>query len=129
MRWLLALFVTLPGAALAEVCAEARPDWNGVPVSALGETVTLLFSPMGLFLLISTLAALRFRSQWGGVVVTVGWTAFATLLTMADPTGVRALAQAEGCIGSSTLFIAIAAAISVATIIYTAPRKAASTGE
>jgi len=115
----------LPGAAWAEVCAEARPDWNGVPVSALGEAVTLLLSPMGLFLLVSTAFALRFRSQWGGVAVTVGWTAFATLLTMADPTGgVREAAMAEGCIGAPTLFIAIAAAISVGTIFYTAPRRA-----
>ncbi|MEO0390426.1 MAG: hypothetical protein AAF218_05740, partial [Pseudomonadota bacterium] len=79
----------------------------------------------GLFLLISTIAALRFRSQWGGVAVVVGWTAFATLLTMADPTGMRADAQAEGCIGSASLFIALAAAISVGTIFYTAPRTEA----
>jgi len=121
---LAALVALIPGSALAEVCDKARPDWNGVPVTALGEAVTLMFSPMGLSLLISTLAALRFRSQWGGVAAVVGWTAFATLLTMADPTGFRPEAMAEGCIGSPTLFIALAAAISVGTIIYTAPRKA-----
>ncbi|MEO0937762.1 MAG: hypothetical protein AAFY38_06375 [Pseudomonadota bacterium] len=120
----------LPGAAWAEVCDKQRPDWNGVPVTAFGEAVTLLFSPIGLFLLISTVAALRFRSQWGGVAVTVGWTFFVTALTLWDPTGgVRDAAMREGCIGAPTLFIALAAAISVGTIIYTAPRKAASTGE
>lgn len=130
MRRLVAVLLLLPGAARAEVCDKERPDWNGVPVTALGEAVTLLFSPIGLFLLISTVAALRFRAQWGGVVVTVGWTSFATLLTMGDPTGgVRKAAISEGCIGSPTLFIAIAAAISVGTIIYTAPQRAPTKGD
>ncbi len=50
----------------------------------------------------------------------VGWTFWVSLISMADPTGTREIARAEGCIGSPTLFIALVAAICVATILYTA---------
>ncbi len=108
---------------MAEVCADTRPGWDGDPVSAAGEAIALFASPMGIVLVISTLAALRFRSQWGALVVVVLWTGLVTMVTMLDPTGVRDLAQAEGCIGSPTLFIALVAAICVGTILYTMPRE------
>ena len=119
----LSLLLLAPAPAWAEVCGTERPGWDGSPVSMVGEAVTLILSPLGIILLVATLLALRTRSQWGGVAVVIGWTGFATILTVADPTGLRDLARAEGCVGSPTLFIALAAAISVATILYTAPRK------
>jgi hypothetical protein len=42
---------------------------------------------------------------------------------MKDPTGVQNLARVEGCVGSASLFIVIATAICIVTILYTAPRK------
>ncbi|MEM6306176.1 MAG: hypothetical protein AAF744_15775 [Pseudomonadota bacterium] len=120
------LLTLIPAATSAgQVCATARPDWDGVAVGAAAEALTLFASPMGLVLLVLTAVVIRYRSSWGGVAITVGWTVFASLVTMLDPTGQRAFAVAEGCMGPPTLFIAIAAAISVGTIFYTAPRTAA----
>ena len=54
-----------------------------------------------------------------------GWSGFVGLITFgnnSDP--MRQSALSEGCIGSPALFIALVAAISVATIIYTSPRSA-----
>jgi len=117
------MLATLPGPALAEVCSTQRPNWDGTPVTALGEALQLASSPITLILIIATLLVLRLRSQWGGVAVVVLWTGLTSMLTMIDPTGARAPGMAEGCIGSPTLFIAVVAAICVATILYTAPRN------
>lgn len=113
----------LPGAALADTCAVQRPDWDGTPMSSVGEAVHLASSPITLILIAMTLLVIRFRSQWGGVAIVVLWTILVSMLTMLDPTGLRAPGMAEGCIGSPSLFIAAVAAICVATILYTAPRK------
>ena len=120
------ILALLPAQALAEVCAEARPGWDGVQVSAAMEAFTLFTSPAGLALLALSVIALRFRSQWIGLVAVLLWTGFITLVTMADPTGVRAPAMAEGCIGAPTLFIVLAAAICVAIVLYTKPRPSGS---
>ena len=112
----------LPLPARADVCQTQRPDWDGVPVTALGEALGLLLSAAGLVLLCLSLAALRFRNQWIGLATILLWTVFFSVLTMADPTGVRALAQAEGCIGPPSLFIALGAAICVGIVLYTKPR-------
>lgn len=115
----------LPGPALAAVCDDARPNWDGVPVTAFAEAVSLLSTPPALILLVATALVVRFKNQWGGLVVVVLWTLFASLLTMFDPTGVREIATQEGCFGSPALFIAAVAAICVAMILYTAPRTPA----
>jgi hypothetical protein len=115
------MLAALPGPALAEVCSAQRPDWDGTPVSALDEALWLMASPITVILIVATLLALRFRSQWGGVAIVVLWTGLVSVLTMLDPTGTRAPGLAEGCIGSPTLFIAAVTAICIATILYTAP--------
>ncbi|WP_299286381.1 hypothetical protein [uncultured Tateyamaria sp.] len=109
--------------AHAEACAILRPDWDGTSVSAIGEAVGLLTAPMGLFLLAATVMAVLVRSQWGGLVAVLLWTAFITFVTMADSDGQRPAAMAEGCVGPPTLFIAAAAAICVAVVLYTMPHK------
>ncbi|WP_299652195.1 hypothetical protein [uncultured Tateyamaria sp.] len=120
----LALFAAAaPGQALAQACATQRPDWDGTPVSALDEALALLLSPGGLFLLAATAVALVVRSQWGGLVTVLLWTGFITLITMFDPTGLRGPAAAEGCVGPPTLFIGVAAAICVVTVLLTMPRQ------
>ncbi|MEO1362750.1 MAG: hypothetical protein AAFU86_03130, partial [Pseudomonadota bacterium] len=95
----------LPSAAWAEVCDKARPGWDGSQVGAVGEAISLLLSPAGLALLGLSLIALRFRQQWIGLGAVLLWTVFITVVTMADPTGLRADAMIEGCIGPPTLFI------------------------
>ncbi|WP_299147039.1 hypothetical protein [uncultured Tateyamaria sp.] len=112
-----------PTVAHAYACTTLRPDWDGTPASAVGETIGLLTAPMGLFLLAATVMAVLVRSQWGGLVAVLLWTAFITFVTMADSDGQRTLAMAEGCVGPPTLFIATAAAICVAIVLYTMPRK------
>ncbi|MEL6618072.1 MAG: hypothetical protein AAFY39_00275 [Pseudomonadota bacterium] len=109
--------------ALADVCATARPGWNGTPATALHEAMNLFLSPAGLVLLALSIIALRFRSQWIGLATIILWTGFITVVTMADPTGIRPQAMAEGCIGAPTLFIVAVAAICVAIVLYTRPRK------
>jgi hypothetical protein len=112
---------------MTEICAQNRPDWDGIPVSGLQEALALATSPAGLILITLTLLAFRFRHQWGALVILVLWVGYVSLLTMADPTGTRALAQAEGCIGSPTLFIGAVAAICIGMIYYTTPSEARDT--
>ncbi len=110
----------LPGVAWAHDCAVQRPGWDGAPVSAVQEAVFLASSPAALVLFLGTVAAIRFKSHWGSLAVVLGWTAFATFLTMLAPAS-RSAATVEGCVGSPALFIGIIAAICVGMIIYTAP--------
>lgn len=112
------ILALLPGAAWAQGCAEQRPGWDGAPVGVVQETVFLASSPAALVLFLGTVLALRFKSQWGALAVVLGWTAFATFLTMLAS---RKIAMAEGCVGSPALFIGIIAAICVGMIFYTAP--------
>ncbi|SIT84684.1 hypothetical protein SAMN05421665_1903 [Yoonia rosea] len=117
-----ALAAPLP--AWAEVCTQQRPGWDGVPVTALGELLFLLQTPIVLILIIATALAVRFRSEWGGLVVVVGWSLSTFLATGWGSTGdTRALAMSEGCIGNSTLFILFAALVCIGVVLYTAPLK------
>lgn len=118
---ILGLFMPTP--ALAEVCDEVRPGWDGAPATAWSEALFLAGTVPVLVLILASAVVFRFRSQWGGLVVVVLWTILITLLSMIDPGGLRAVARAEGCVGSLALFIAAAAAICVAIILYTAPIK------
>lgn len=111
-----------PNPALAEVCDKERPHWDGAPVGMIGEAVNLFLSPAGVALLLLSLVALRFRHQWIGLLAVILWTLFVTVITMADPTGIRELAMAEGCVGPPTLFIVAVAAICVGIVLYTKPR-------
>lgn len=118
-----------PTRAFAEVCDKVAPGWDGTQVNAFQEMISLFLSPISLVLLALTLISLRFRSQWSGLVTVVFWSGFVTLITMADPTGLRVPAHAEGCVGSPALFIALVAAICIGTVLYTAPIKAPSDGD
>ena len=121
-RGLIAL-LAMPGTAFAGVCESVRPNWDGTPTTPLSEALFLSGTVPVLILIVATMAALRYRSQWGGLAVVVLWTMLITILSMVDPAGLQAAARAEGCTGSPALFIAAVAAICVATIIYTTPRK------
>lgn len=123
---LAAALALLAAPAMAEVCDKERPGWDGTPVTAFGEILALFLSPAGLILLAASIVALRFRSQWIGLATIILWTGLITLITMADPTGIRPLAMAEGCVGSPALFIAVVAAICVAIVLYTRPRPRGS---
>lgn len=116
----------LPATAFAEVCDKERPNWTpGTETTAITEAIALFLSAPALILLVATAICFRFKSQWGAVAVVVLWTILVSLVAFvapADPTGVHQLAILEGCIGSPSLFIAIVAALSVALILYTAPR-------
>ncbi len=114
--------VLVPGAAFAEVCDKLRPDWSGGPVSAFQELFNLAATPPALLLLVVSALVIRFRHQWGALAVVVLWTVYASALTMFDPTGLRAPALVEGCVGSPALFIVTVAAICVGLILYTSPK-------
>ena len=105
--------------AWADTCAEMRPGWDGMPVSAFDELLFLAQSPIVLILVLLTALALRFRSEWGGLVVVVGWSIATYLVTQWG--GSQTDAATEGCVGSPALFIAVAAAISIGVVLYTAP--------
>ena len=92
-----------PEIALADICGTLDPNWDGLPVSALQELVSLAATPPALILLIATAFVIRFKHQWGALVVVVLWTIYASALTMFDPTGIREPAMAEGCVGSNTV--------------------------
>ncbi|MGJ8621285.1 MAG: hypothetical protein ACSHW1_00805 [Yoonia sp.] len=122
-RGLIAAIACLgPAPAWAAACDLVRPAWDGMPVGAVGELLFLLQSPMVLVMILGTALAVRFRSEWGGLVVVVGWSIVTYLITgWGDGDGTMAQAAAEGCVGSAWLFIAIAAALSIGVVLYTAP--------
>jgi cellobiose-specific phosphotransferase system component IIC len=113
----------------AGVCETERPFWDSAagPATALDEALHLAASPLALALLVATALAVRFRNSWAGLAVVCGWSGLVALVTFAPAagpaTGSRQQAIQEGCIGSPALFIAVVAAISVATVIYTSPRQ------
>lgn len=117
------ILALLPGAASAEVCAQIRPDWDGTPMTATSEAIALFATLPSLALILATLAALRFRSQWGGLAVVVGWSLWTSILVFVGGRTLRPAAVAEGCMGSQTLFMVAVVAICVGTILYTLPRE------
>ena len=119
----------VPTGAFAEVCDKVRPTWTpGTEATAFGELIALMGTPPSLVLLVASALAVRFRHQWGALIVVLLWTAWVSVVTFYGADGeIQKLAVAEGCVGSPTLFIAAVAAICVAMILYTAPLKRAST--
>jgi len=113
-----------PTAVIAEVCDKERPNWDGTQASAFTEALALFSTPLGLILILSTAVAFTLRNAWLGLGTVVGWTGLVTIAVSKDPTGIQESAIAEGCTGPPTLFIAAAIAICIATILYTAPRRA-----
>ena len=114
----------LPAPAWAEVCATLRPGWDGDAVTGFDELLYLLQTPIVLILIVGTALAIRFRSEWGGLAVVVGWSLSTFLATGWGANGdLRALAMNEGCVGNSTLFIIAVALVCVGVVLYTAPLK------
>lgn len=123
---LTAALTLLPGPALAGACATLRPGWTpGMPATEWTEALYHFSSVPALAVILATALAIRFRSQWGGLIVTVLWSALVGVIVWGrfgdDPAGVGQSALEEGCLGSPTLFIAAVTAICIATILYTAP--------
>lgn len=117
--------ICLPLPALAEVCDKVRPGWDGAPVSVWQEALWLFGSPAALVLLLCSVLAFRFKSSWGALAVFVGWSFLVGAFTFWDPTGgQRALAKAEGCIGSPAIFVAVVLVISVGLLLYTGKPEA-----
>jgi hypothetical protein len=101
-----------------------RPNWDGMPVTALNELLIVMQTPVVLLLIVGTALAVRFRNEWAGLVAVVGWS-LSTFLVI-DWTGsdtVRASAIEEGCIGNPVLFVAVAVVVSIGVVLYTAPLK------
>ncbi len=91
-------------------------------MTAVGEMLFLAQTPMVLFLILATAVAVRFRSEWGGVAVVAGWSIATYIVTgWGSSDGLRNAAINEGCAGSPALFIAVAAAVCIGVVLYTAP--------
>ncbi len=117
-----------PAPLWADACSALRPAWDGTPVTAWGELLFLLQTPIVLLLIIATALAVRFRSEWGGLAVVVGWSLSTFLATGWGGDGtIRAAAMNEGCIGNATLFIVVAALVCIGVVLYTAPLKRGKT--
>lgn len=113
-----------PTQALAEVCSQERPNWDGLPVTALGEFLILMQTPIVLVLIILTALAIRFRHEWGGLIMVVGWSLSTYLvIDWAGTNPVRTAAIDEGCIGNPAIFIVVAVAVCIGVVLYTAPLK------
>jgi hypothetical protein len=119
-----------PGTAEAAVCETLRPGWvEGSEATALDEALHQFSSAPALGLLAATLVAVRFRSAWGGLAVTVFWSLHTYMLVFAPGrAATRQAAAADGCVASPALFIAAVTAICIATILYTAPSDGRSPG-
>jgi hypothetical protein len=128
----LALCIALPGPALAAACDALRPRWDpaGGPATAFDEALHLAASPVALVLLLGTALAVRLRNQWAGLAAVCGWSILISLRVFAPGGDETAqMAATEGCIASPALFIAVVAAICVATILYTAPSQGRTTDQ
>lgn len=102
-----------------------RPGWDGTPVTPFDEFLFLLQSPMVLILIFASALAVRFRSEWGGVAVVVGWSLATFFVTGWSGTGgTMDAALQEGCVGSASIFITVAVAVGIGVVLYTAPRRA-----
>ena len=108
----------MPNTVWADICSTLRPNWDGGPVSAWSELLHLAQTPIVIALLITTLLVLRFRSQWGGLAVVVGWS-FVTYLSLSS--NIQQTAASEGCVGNPALFIAVVALLCIGVVLYTAP--------
>ncbi|MCF6444304.1 hypothetical protein [Nereida sp. MMG025] len=120
-RGLIIAALAIPTPVWAEVCDKERPDWNGTPVTAWGEFLYLLTTPLTMLLLCATALAFRLARKWLTVAVAVGWTAYTCLLAFnvpTDATSISAAALREGCVGSPALFIAFACALTLALVFY-----------
>ena len=124
-RRLIAALALAPSPVLAKVCDKERPNWDGTPVSAIGEAIVLFSTLPSLALIAATLIVLRYKSVWGGLAVVVAWTALVSIINSERINSLRKAAVDEGCIGPNTLFIAITIAICIAIVLYTAPRLSA----
>lgn len=112
-----------PVPALAEVCDKVRPLWTtGTPATAWDELIGLMATPPSLALLLMSAVAVRFRHQWGTLLVVVAWSAWVSVVALSAPDDIRQAAIAEGCIGSPVLFIIVVAAICGGMILYTSRR-------
>lgn len=123
-----AIYLTAASPAFASVCETERPFWTtDSQATAVDEFVHLALSPASLLLLALTVLAVRFRSQWGGLVVLVLWSLLVSMLAFGwGPQSYLETLQAarlEGCAGSPALFIGLVAAICLAMIIYTTPQQ------
>lgn len=117
------ILACLPGAAWAEVCDKVRPQWTpGTEATAWTELIALMGTPPSLILLVLSALAVRFRHEWGALVVVLLWTGWISLVVFYGTDGdVQEMAVIEGCIGPPTLFIGAVAAICVSMILYVAP--------
>ena len=124
MKRLILAFLAGPTAAWAEVCDKVRPLWApGSQATGWDELLGLMGTPPSLVLLVLSALAVRFRHQWGALIVVLLWTGWVSLVALVGvDNDVQALAIAEGCVGSPVLFIAVVAAICGGMILYTAPR-------
>ena len=114
---LAALAALWPGVARAEVCDKARPGWDGTPATVWTEAFALLATAPALALILLTALAFRFRKPWMTMGVVLLWTGFVTLITMLDPTGLRAPMMAEGCAAPPTVFIALVGLACIALVM------------
>lgn len=112
----------LPLPARAGVCDTYRPGWDGIPVSAWSEAVSLAATPASLLLLVASALAVRMRSQWGVLAVCVSWSVLVSVLAFHDGSGgQRAAAMAEGCVGSPSVFIAAVGLLCIGLIVAGGP--------
>lgn len=93
-------------------------------MTGMGEFLYFLQTPLVLLLVLATALAVRFRREWAGVAVVVGWSLGTFLLTGTGGSyGVMDLGRVEGCVGSPSIFIAVAVAVCIGVVLYTAPRR------
>ena len=111
--------------AFAQACETLRPNWDGVPLSAFDEAIVLFASIPAMALLVASAIVVRTRNQWAALGIVVLWVILASIVSFGD-TDIQQEAMIEGCMGSTTLYLAIVGAICIALVAYTAPRKASS---
>ncbi len=112
--------LALPSAAMADVCGEHAPGWDGTRISAWEELLVNLQSPVVVVLFLATATAIRFRSQWGGLAAVVGWSLYIFFLMQDE---IYWTAVAEGCAGSPSLFLGVVTLLSAGVVLYTAPTR------
>lgn len=111
----------LPVPAMAEVCGNLRPAWDGTPVSIWMEPALTFSNPLLFLLLILVMPGSYFRHtawQMGGIFAASFLLLFvSTPIWMADGKGIYGQAISEGCVAPPYLSTAFAAAITLFAVI------------
>ncbi len=128
--WAIAVAMIASTPAAAEVCDKVRPGWNPAdsPITQFKDLGLFLTEPLGLIVLLQTLAAVLLRKIWIANISAMLLFAVVALKisTWIDSDDVTNLAISEGCIAApvlTTIILIALCAIILTTTWHSSQRR------